>query len=144
MRSILVISFIINCTLCFGQNVRRFTYRYDTNYGYIKIFFDSVGETVKYPIKYRTLYFKLLDYRGASDYKVTDKNGKILVKGSYSNGLDSLRYQIIEDDIIPENIHFALRTYYEPLRDGIWTFFLYGKRSELLYNKGIRVLSKKQ
>jgi len=135
---------ILSFNKLFGQNLNRI---YLEEYKYTLVY-DGKGINA-FSAKIsgdRTIIIHLLSRKGQMNVECYDKDLVLIEKGAYSNSLDLLKKYVdlvTFDDRYPGNHKAAIGvySYYQPLRNGIWSFFdkrkkMYMKKN---YIKGILI-----
>lgn len=82
----------------------------------------------------------LLNCEGKMNIKEFDRNGTLLVIGQYRTSLDTLKEYVDVFNIFGDITAIKVNKYFQPLRDGIWTFYENGiiKRKER-YRQGLLI-----
>lgn len=75
---------------------------------------------------------------GAMDIEITDSINRVIIYGKYSSGLDTLRGQDVEQNLMTGEIGFVVNKYFEPLKDSIWTYKAFNGKTifELNFDTG--------
>ncbi|MBL4898742.1 MAG: hypothetical protein JKX76_03725 [Colwellia sp.] len=95
----------------------------------------------KFKQEWGILIIKLIDCRGAMIIEKYEEKGNIISRGSYKNGLDTLKRQVLVDVYDTAELKIIVEKYFEPLKDGIWEYFKESGEldKKVSYSNGIRV-----
>ena len=84
------------------------------------------------------LMIDLFDCKGRMNFQCFDSTNKLIVEGSYINSLDTLKKYSIGRSAITDESKVDILSYFEPLPDGLWSYYKNGKKiKNVMFEKGI-------
>lgn len=101
---------------------------------------DRIQNDTLYDSNYKNvkLYIKLFDCRGKL-YIEKYQNSKLILKGNYEIGLDTLKKQIMAFDLSSLKHIVIVKKYFEGIKEGKWEYF--SKKGKITkvehYEKGV-------
>lgn len=136
---------VINCWFIFLQSFAIQTVTYPIFIQDYNVYlYPNKGCTGSYLMKIEdstTINIKLLSCKGEMDVKIY-RNGLLQEKGKYINSLGLLKTYKTRTGYNPQKNGFTseifISEYYQPLRNGTWTFYKNDSVQKVVYSKGLK------
>lgn len=100
----------------------------------------EIGDTLKFPFQDNnaTYIIVMLGDKGHSFFEARDSLGLLTACGIYAPSLDTLAKYVTWLNIIDYSEKIEVHKYFQPLRDGEWTFYDEKRKKKIiLYENGI-------
>lgn len=111
---------------------------------YIKLWLsnrDIDNNRIYYQNDRKLLIGELKDCRGELNFTYIDSISKIIIKGQYINGLDTLVRQTYSSNPITIKDTIILQRYFQPIKTGDWQYLDFKKKLICIrkYNNGVLI-----